>query len=157
LGIPVTANTIHIVNSIEEINAQAITIETVVEDIEVKKAIFNQCNSVIKKPYYTNSSSFSPHEISEEIGSLHFFNPINLKLIEYYQPKNLMDDTNQLLALLKDQHFNIVPVHANRGYIANFIFLREIAHVFMLIEKYGYTLSEIDTAYKNFGKKMSLV
>jgi 3-hydroxyacyl-CoA dehydrogenase len=153
LAIPVTANTIRIVNSIEELNDQAITIETVIEDIEVKKAIFNQCKSVIKKSYYTNSSSFLPNEISEEIGGLHFFNPINLKLIEYFQSKNLMDDdTNHLFMLLKNQHFNIVPVHANRGYIANFIFLREISHVFKLIEKYGYALAEIDAVYKAFGK-----
>jgi 3-hydroxyacyl-CoA dehydrogenase len=153
LGIPMNESSIRVVSSIDEVNKRALTIEAVAENIDVKRDIFNHCSTSLLGGYYTNSSSYSPAEIGEEVGGLHFFNPIALRLVEYCRPASLKNDgIDNLLALLERQGFNVVNVQPNRGYLANSLLFREIANVFFMMEQCRYSVSAIESVYKALHK-----
>lgn len=148
LGIPMNGSAIKVISSIDDVNKHAITIEAVAENINVKRDIFNHCRANLLGEYYTNSSSYSPAEIGAEVGGLHFFNPIALRLIEYCQPASLKNDrVGILLALLEQQNFHVVNVQPNRGYLANSLLFREIANVFFMMEQCRYSVSAIESVY----------
>ncbi len=126
---------------------KATTIESVVEDLDSKKEIFNyfkQSDSL----YFTNSSSFSPSEIGEGVCGFHFFNPIGLKLIEMYVADGKdLDGFKPVMDFIRESGFDIVKVNDNRGYIGNYILFNEISSALKLIEKFGYGVNQINTVY----------
>lgn len=157
LGLQVERNSIRVVPSIGALNKHAITIEAVAENIAVKQEVFHQCKSMLHGGYYTNSSSYSPAEIGNEVGGLHFFNPISLRLVEYCQPLvQVNDDVEKLLSLLRQRQFHLVNVQQNRGYLANSLLFREIANVFLMIEQYKYSPATIDSVYMALQKEHSV-
>lgn len=128
----------------------AFTIETVAEDLSLKRDIFCKVKDLLSKGFYTNSSSYSPWEIGEGVGGLHFFNPIQLRFIEYCEPRNGRTGAARLvLEYLTHRNFEIYHVHANRGYAANFLIFREISNVLKLIEQHRY---DVDTLRLLYGK-----
>ena len=125
-----------------------ITIESVVEDLKVKKNIYNTVGNLIDKPFFTNSSSISPIEIGEKVNGLHFFNPISkIKLVELCLNINSNEEVEGLIAALNSLNFQVANVHNNRGYIANYIIFNEISSLFRLIEIHHYKLEEISKIY----------
>lgn len=124
----------------------AITIESVIEDLKVKKEIHEGCKDFIS-PYFTNSSSYFPGEIGMKVNGFHFFNPINIKIIELCVNNEYKKIIEPLISFLKGNDFNIVEVKQNRGYIGNYILFNEISSVFKLIEKYNYGFKEINRIY----------
>ena len=153
LEIPINSKSIRIVSSIKELSKRAITIEAVAENIEVKREIFNYCNSNLMGAYYTNSSSYSPAEIGNKVGGLHFFNPISLKLIEFFQPVSIRNnEIDFLLKILEQRDFKVIYAQSNRGYLANSLLFREVSNVFFMIEQKGYTVSEIEKVYSVLNK-----
>ncbi len=136
--------------NIEEL-PQALTIESISESLEDKRQIYKAVRILNQEPYFSNTSSFSPCEIGEDVGGLHFFNPIDLKLIELYAPESVaLDDkrVERIVGFLDKLGFTVVNANANRGYIGNYILFLEISNVFKLVEKYGYSYSEIEKVYK---------
>lgn len=126
----------------------AITIESIVEDLEIKKTIFKSFEKS-KYPYFTNSSSFSPVEIGINVNAIHFFNPINLKLVEFFfYDENQKDEINEILNYLTELEFEIVEVKQNRGYIGNYILFHEISSALKLIEKFYYSHENINKIYQ---------
>ena len=117
------------------------TIETLIEDITIKKKILSKIKYDFKNLLFiTNTSSYNPKEINENAHGVHFFNPIyQLKIIETTCSKKiregaakfLFDDLNKL-------NFKIFEVKNNRGYVYNFLYFKKMALYFELIEKYGY-------------------
>jgi 3-hydroxyacyl-CoA dehydrogenase len=131
-----------------------ITIETVKEDLTLKKTIYKETKNIITNPYFTNSSSIKPSEIGENVNGLHFFNPLSqIKVIEYILKSDMTEELELLFINLKEIGFDMVNVNDNVGYIANFILFNEISSVFKLIEVYKYKLEEIQEIYIKVFKK----
>ena len=129
------------------------TIETLKEDLNIKKNIISKINYNIKDfLLFTNTSSYDPREINEHAHGLHFFNPIHqLKIIETTCSQNTINnDAKFLFDDLKKFNFKIFEVKNNRGYIYNFIYFKKIALCYELIEKYGYEPKEIINILNSF-------
>lgn len=134
------------------------TIETAIEDLIIKKKIFHEVKKVnSNEVYFSNTSSFSPKDISPEVNGLHFYNPIFLGLVELYLTESVdRDQITPFIELLKGNNFEVVEVNSNRGYIGNYVLFNEIASAFKLLEKYNYTLNAIDAIYSKLygGRKL---
>jgi len=124
-----------------------ITIESVIEDIEIKKKIHKDIRRVNDKLYLTNTSSYSPAEISPDILGLHFFNPISLGLIEISKNKFISEELDSLIGIFESLGFVVVDVHSNRGYIGNYILFHEISSALKLVEKFNYGVNQINKVY----------
>lgn len=129
---------------------EAITIEAVIEDLEIKQNLYRQISKRLKSAYFTNSSSFAPSEIGRDVNALHFFNPITLGLVELYLSQEQIEQQIQpILDMLKNFKFEIVRIFSHRGYIGNYLLFREIANFLKLVEKYNYP---VETALKVYAK-----
>lgn len=137
------------VNSLDGLENN-LTIESVIEDIQTKKEIYNFLKTRISKSYFSNTSSYAPSEISGEVNGLHFFNPISLRIVELYlfnKAKN--DELKDILKYLRSADFKIIEVHDNRGYAANYLLFHEISSALKLIEAFGYSVNAVEGIYKN--------
>ena len=137
-------------NIINDINLlpDAITIESLAENIELKKAVYKKCEH-FKAPYFTNSSSYSPLEIGDNVNGFHFFNPISLKLVElYWEDSAISDQVVALTDFLKKTGFDVVKVGSNRGYLGNYILFNEISSALKLIEKLNYSTEQVNSIYE---------
>lgn len=132
------------------------TIDAVSEDLMVKKEIYHKIREVTSAPYLTNTSSYAPNEIANDVIGLHFFNPIQLKIIEL---TDYHDEVNQLLDVLEVAGFNIVSVNQNRGYIGNFLLFHEIGAALKLIDKHGYSADSVQSIYNTLydGRNIFLI
>lgn len=122
-----------------------VTIESVVEDVVIKKQLYDALRDRIDG-YFTNSSSILPAEIGENVGVIHFYNPISIRLVEVVCDKKNID-FDRLINSLKLSGFNFICVNDNYGYVGNFILFKEISSVFELIEVYGYSVEDVQKAY----------
>jgi len=158
LNIPTKEQKIRTVISIDDLSKNSLTIETIIEDINIKQKLFQKYKEgEVNGSYYTNTSSYSPAEIGDEVGGLHFFNPISLKLIEYCQPSVVTNNSiDNLLSLLREHQFQVIGVHPNRGYIANSLLFREIANVFAMIEQHKYSVEDIMSIHNAFNRNYNI-
>ena len=100
--------TINIVNDLNKLE-NYITIETVVEDISVKKKIFESLN--YNDNLFSNTSSIKLSDIGKNINGLHFMNPATLKIIELCRIGNYdKDKLNLILEELKKISYEILEV-----------------------------------------------
>lgn len=126
-----------------------VTIEAVVENIDIKKELYRTVRRTNKSAYFTNTSSFSPQEIGEGVSLLHFFNPITMGLVEaWYADASVQERAEQVLTFLTSINFTVVPVGDNRGSIANYLLFREIASVLKLMETDAYSVKSIEEVYQ---------
>ena len=128
------------------------TIESVVEDIDVKRSIYKKVRRTNNCDYYTNTSSYSPDEISEDVQGLHFFNPISLGLVEV----SVSDIESSLIEKIKGLGFEVVSVNKNRGYIGNYILFHEISSALKLVEKFNYSVEKINQVYSKLYAKRDI-
>ena len=122
------------------------TIETLTEDLDIKKKFISKLNyDFDEKLLFTNTSSYNPKEINEKAFGVHFFNPIHqLKIIETTCSQSIMDNTAKFFFDdIKKLNFKIFKVKNNRGYVYNFLYFKKIALCYELMEKYGYEAKEI--------------
>lgn len=120
----------------------ACTIESVIEDLTIKKDIYSEVRKITKKPFATNSSSFNPKEIEDDVVGVHFFNPIHLKLVEVINTgSNQLPDA--FFHNLQIAGYNIVEVKGNRGYIGNYLLFHEIGAALKLVDNYNYNTQDI--------------
>ena len=97
-----------------------------------------------KYGFFSNSSSLVHTEIGSEVNCLHFFNPINLKILEislYNVTDNLV--YINLLEKLQKIEFKLFKVNNNRGYLGNSIVFYQISNFFYLHEKLLYKYDDI--------------
>lgn len=127
-----------------------LTIESVIEDINVKKDIYKILSGKITNAYCTNTSSVAPGEIGSEVHGLHFFNPITIKFVEYFEATTPSNDLLELLKFLELSDFEVLPVHDHRGYLGNNILFNEISTAFKLVEKYNYSVMSVSKFYDKF-------
>jgi 3-hydroxyacyl-CoA dehydrogenase len=126
-----------------------ITIESIAENLQAKKELYSVVRQSNDKLFFTNSSSYSPNEIANDVWGMHFFNPIiALKIIEVcISNDQITDDLRILISSFEKKDYHVIRVKPNRGYIGNFIIFHEISSVFKLIELYGYLPDDINKMY----------
>lgn len=120
-----------------------ITIEALIEDIEIKRKIFFQLNNHLTSGYFTSTSSFSPSEIDSSIGVLHFFNPIRMKFIEFMPSRTVNIAAINLVSELEKLDFTVANVKDNRCFLGNYILFHEFSSFFKLIERYKYSFQDV--------------
>jgi len=149
LGIPQSGQ-FFITNNIDDL-PNVVTIESITESLNDKRDVYSMIRRRNDQEYFTNTSSYSPLEIAEDVGGLHFFNPISLKLAEIFLAEG-MDSTSSgiknITQFLDEIGFTLVNASNNRGYIGNYILFLEISNVLKLVEVYGYKYSEIEKMYR---------
>ena len=129
-----------------------LTIEAIIEDLTLKRNLYENVKNKINKPYFTNTSSYRPSEISLEVNGLHFFNPItHIKVIELCLSGNTEDvpDLKILASFLTTNGYDILKVKNNRGYIGNYLLFSEISTALRLIEQCEYTYKDLMTMYSH--------
>jgi 3-hydroxyacyl-CoA dehydrogenase len=71
-----------VVNNLDQLE-QNFTIETLTENIEIKKNIISKLK--FKKNIFSNTSSLSASKLGKFINILHFMNPISVPMVELYK------------------------------------------------------------------------
>ncbi|NNN00889.1 MAG: 3-hydroxybutyryl-CoA dehydrogenase [Acidimicrobiaceae bacterium] len=135
-----------------------LVIESVVEDLDVKRALFNELNHVVNPSAIlaTNTSTLSVIELAmetsrpERVCGIHFFNPAPaMSLVEVVRPLCASDETMAavtefVLACGKEP----VPVKDQAGFVVNALLFPYLNNAVRLLEMGVATKEGIDTAMR---------
>ncbi len=138
-------------------------IEAVFENMELKRKIFTELDSVMKPGAIlaTNTSALDINEIAgmtkrpEDVIGLHFFSPANvMKLLEIVRAKHTADDVvATCMALAKDINKIATLVGVCPGFVGNrILFARQIQANKLVYQ--GVMPWDVDAALNQFGFKM---
>lgn len=124
-----------------------LTIETIKEDINIKKKILNSLK--YKNNIFSNTSSIKLEKIGPYINGLHFMNPISLKYIELCERGNFKRESLDILInKLKDFSYKIIEVTDSPGFLINKLIFKDISYFFYLIEQENFKKNDILDIYK---------
>ncbi|EFP04836.1 CRE-ECH-9 protein [Caenorhabditis remanei] len=152
---------LRITTDLEKLNDADLVIESVFEDLKLKKELFTKLDKICKSSciFGTNTSSFNLDDISNvlkdpsRLVGLHFFNPANvIRLVEVvYGSKT--SSTAIATAFEACETIKKLPVLV--GNCPSFVFNR-LLHVYFnqsqkLMYEYGYLPHQIDKIITNFG------
>ena len=136
-----------ITDKIEELK-ENFTIETLAEDIQIKKNIISKLN--FKKNIFSNTSSLTVQELGENINILHFMNPITVPIIEIYKSKfHIKSDLDSIINSLQKLSYNIIYVHDVPGFLVNRILFKNISYFFYLLEIEKNNINDLKKIYKS--------
>jgi 3-hydroxybutyryl-CoA dehydrogenase len=135
-----------------------LVIESVVEDLAVKKRVFSELDRVLRPGTIlaSNTSTLSVLELAtsishpERVCGLHFFNPAStMPLVEIVRPLSASDETVRAvtefaLACGKEP----VEVKDQAGFIVNALLFPYLNHAIRLLEQGVATVEGIDVAMK---------
>ena len=140
-----SAGSVKIVNELHKLENN-ITIETVIENLEIKKKIFENLN--YQENLFSNTSSIKLSSIGKNINGFHFMNPVTIKLIEICKIGNFSQDKlNLILNELKRISYDVMDVVDSPGYMINKILFKDISFFFYLIEKENFRADEVKKIY----------
>ena len=140
-----SAGSVKIVNELHKLENN-ITIETVIENLEIKKKIFENLN--YQENLFSNTSSIKLSSIGKNINGFHFMNPVTVKLIEICKIGNFSQDKlNLILNKLKKISYDVMDVVDSPGYMINKILFKDISFFFYLIEKENFRADEVKKIY----------
>ena len=140
-----SAGSVKIVNELHRLENN-ITIETVIENLEIKKKIFENLN--YQENLFSNTSSIKLSSIGKNINGFHFMNPVTVKLIEICKIGNFSQDKlNLILNKLKKISYDVMDVVDSPGYMINKILFKDISFFFYLIEKENFRADEVKKIY----------
>ena len=135
-----------------------LVIESVVEDLAVKKALFAELDSVVKPAAIlaTNTSTLPVVELAmvtqrpEQVCGLHFFNPAPMmKLVEIVRPLTASDDTIAAVSrFVTSCGKDAVEVKDQAGFIVNALLFPYLNNAVRLSEQGVASIADIDTAMK---------
>lgn len=144
------------VNNLNDLKG-SITIESISEDILLKRKVFDSCPN--KSNYFSNSSSINIKEINESVEALHFFNPVfELKIIETtLTDKN--SETEYMLSKLYENGYSIINTKNIQGYVGNFLLFSEISNYLQVLEKKFISYNDLKILYKNLynGRSVEMI
>jgi 3-hydroxyacyl-CoA dehydrogenase/enoyl-CoA hydratase/3-hydroxybutyryl-CoA epimerase len=138
-------------------------LEAIVEDLELKRNLFQKVEQLAKKEAVlaTNTSSIPIKDIASVLNNpqrlvgIHFFNPVaKMMLIEVVKGKQT--DTSvvkQALAFVKQLGKLPLPVEDSPGFLVNRVLMPYLMEAFTLSTE-GVPLALIDQAAMNFGMPM---
>jgi len=125
-----------------------LTIETLTEDLQIKKNIISKLK--FKDNIFSNTSSLSPHDLGKTINILHFMNPITTPIVEVYKNKNYENvDFDKVINSLKNLSYHIIEVKNIPGFLVNRILFKNLSYFFYLLENEKNTVSDLKKIYKN--------
>lgn len=140
-----------------------IVVEAVLEKMEVKQAVFAECEKHVKDETIlaSNTSSLSVTEIAsalkkpERFAGMHFFNPVHMMpLVEVIRGKKSSDETTSaIVALAKRLGKTPIVVKDKEGFLVNRLLMPYLNEAVLMLEE-GATIEEIDKALLDFGMPM---
>ena len=135
-----------------------LVIESVVEDLDVKKALFRELDGIVKPGAIlaTNTSTLPVVEMAMETGradrvcGVHFFNPAPaMSLVEIVRPLTASDDTiAEARAFAERCGKNAVEVADRAGFIVNALLFPYLNNAVRMLENGTACRDDIDTAMK---------
>lgn len=133
-----------------------LVIESVVEDLEIKKALFAELEQIVKPSgiLATNTSTLPVIELAmatqrpELVCGIHFFNPAPvMKLVEIVRPVTASDDTIDRATAFADRcGKDAVLVEDRAGFIVNALLFPYLNNAIRLSENGTASMESIDTA-----------
>ncbi len=133
-------------------------LESVLEDLTVKKALFNELDRILKDGAIiaTNTSTLPVVEMAVETGradrvcGVHFFNPAPaMSLVEIVRPITASDDTiNEVREFATKCGKSPVEVADRAGFIVNALLFPYLNNAVRLMENGTASRDDIDTAMK---------
>jgi len=140
-----------------------VSVEAVVENMEVKKAVLRDFELVSpeKSIFASNTSSLSITEIAsaskrpEQVVGMHFFNPVEkMPLVEIVRGEKTSEETIAAIATLS-RRVGKLPVIVNDGpgFLVNRILMPYLGEAVRMLEQ-GATIEEIDRTLLAFGMPM---
>ncbi|MDH3975991.1 MAG: 3-hydroxyacyl-CoA dehydrogenase NAD-binding domain-containing protein [Deltaproteobacteria bacterium] len=140
-----------------------IIVEAIVEKMEVKKAVFGECEGQVKDDTIlaSNTSSLSITEMAtalkkpERFAGMHFFNPVHrMPLVEVIRGEKTSDETTAtIVALSKKLGKTPVVVKDKEGFLVNRLLMPYLNEAVCMLEE-GATIDEVDETLLNFGMPM---
>lgn len=133
-------------------------IETVVENIEIKKELYKKLSDIVKPEVIvaTNTSSLSITEIAaayarpEKVVGMHFFNPaMVMQLIEVIPALQTSEETVEtVMALSKEIGKKPIKVKEGPGFVVNRILIPGMNEAAFILMEGLATIEDIDKAMK---------
>jgi 3-hydroxybutyryl-CoA dehydrogenase len=133
-----------------------LVIESVVEDLDVKRALFNELNHVVNPEAIlaTNTSTLSVIELAmetsrpERVCGIHFFNPApSMSLVEIVRPLCASDETIAAVTeFVVSCGKEPVQVKDQAGFVVNALLFPYLNNAIRLLEQGVATKEGIDTA-----------
>ena len=149
------------VNAVSDLHHLAdcdLVIESILEDLEIKKELFNELDKVVHDGAIlaTNTSTLPVVEMAMEthrpelVCGIHFFNPAPMmSLVEVVRPLTASDETiNEALAFAEACGKNGVEVKDQAGFIVNALLFPYLNNAVRLLENGTATAEDIDAAMK---------
>ena len=140
-----------------------VVVEAVLEKMEVKQAVFAECERYVKDDAIlaSNTSSLSVTEIAsalkkpERFAGMHFFNPVHMMpLVEVIRGKKSSDEaTSTIVALAKRLGKTPIVVKDKEGFLVNRLLMPYLNEAVLMLEE-GASIEEIDKAFLDFGMPM---
>jgi len=135
-----------------------LVIESVVEDLDVKRPLFAELDSVVKDSAIlaTNTSTLPVVEMAVATGrpdrvcGVHFFNPAPaMSLVEIVRPLTASDETIDAVTAFADAcGKNPVQVEDRAGFIVNALLFPYLNNAVRMLENGTASAEDIDTAMK---------
>ena len=135
-----------------------LVIESVVEDLDVKKALFVELEQIVKPEgiLATNTSTLAVVELAmvtqrpQQVCGIHFFNPATaMKLVEVIRPITASDETiAAAMAFATASGKDAVEVKDRAGFIVNTLLFPYLNNAVRMYEHGTASLESIDTAMK---------
>jgi 3-hydroxybutyryl-CoA dehydrogenase len=133
-----------------------LVLESIVEDLAVKKALFNELDRVVREGAIlaTNTSTLSVIDLAMETGrpervcGIHFFNPATaMKLVEVVRPLTASDETiAEALAFAEACGKSPVTVKDEAGFIVNALLFPYLNNAVKMLERGVASREDIDSA-----------
>ena len=133
-----------------------LVIESVVEDMAVKRELFEQLDAVVKPEAIlaTNTSTLPVVELAmvtkrpNQVCGIHFFNPAPMmKLVEVIRPLTASDETiDEALAFAAACGKDAVQVQDRAGFIVNALLFPYLNNAIRMWEQGTASMDDIDTA-----------
>tara|TARA_B110000444_G_C18842546_1_gene599818 strand:+ start:2274 stop:3041 length:768 start_codon:yes stop_codon:yes gene_type:complete len=130
------------------------TIETVKEDLKIKKEIISSLN--YKDNIFSNTSSLKLSDIGDHVNGFHFMNPISTKFLEICKRNSFSEEALFLIIKkLEDLSYQIINVQDTPGFLINKIIFKDISYFFYLIEVEKFNIDEINKLYSKDTNKIN--
>jgi 3-hydroxybutyryl-CoA dehydrogenase len=151
-------NRVRPTTDLAELEACGIVVESVVEDLEVKKQLFAELDRICADDAIlaTNTSTLSVGDIArgtdrpERVLGLHFFNPApKMPLVELVHARTTADDTIETARkFAEDCGKSSVMVKDNAGFIVNALLFPYLNNAVQMLDSGIATREDIDAAMK---------
>ncbi len=147
---------LRVTDHLGELASCDLVIESVVEDLDVKRALFAELEQIVKPDgiLASNTSTLPVIELAmaterpDRVVGLHFFNPAPMmKLVEVVRPLTASDDTvKQALAFATACGKDAVEVVDRAGFIVNALLFPYLNNAVRMYENGTASKEDIDTA-----------